>query len=71
MVKKKTHYEPQVHSNGSFHKLCRPNLWTPFHCKIEGYENGLYVARVTRVEGSSFQILARLEELEPLSPDKK
>lgn len=57
------HYEPQVIPDGRFCKLLRPNLWQGFDAMVEGYENGLYIVRVTRVDSTSFRVLAKLEEL--------
>ena len=59
--------EPQVIPNGTFCLVKRPNLWANRHCVVRNYEGIFYRATVTDIDStSSFQIHARLEELEPI-----
>jgi hypothetical protein len=66
MSKKKRIVKPEARqvAIGLFCKLIRPNMWAGFDCRVEAYGEGFHVVRVFRMDGTSFQVGAKFEELE-------
>jgi len=67
MPKKKSNLKPETQRVpvGTFCKILRPNLWAGFDCLVTEYRESCHIVRITRMDGSSFPVPTKFEELKP------